>query len=83
MLAMPLKSFVQVTLHTKKEDKPKDDRAVGRIYELERKVFGAKKQVLMPAAVTNPQTGRLTVSCDEIKNITLQYCKDISGKQPS
>ena len=30
----------------------------------------------MPAAVINPRTGKLTVSRDEIKKVSLQYCKD-------
>ena len=48
---------------------------VGKVWEIKRKIVGNKKATVEATAVINPKSGKLVVSRDEIKKVTLDYCK--------
>ena len=48
----------------------------GRVWELKKKIVGGKKGTQQATAIVDPNTGRLAVSKQEIKDVTLKYCKD-------
>ena len=47
----------------------------GRIWEIRKRALGGKKSIDLNA-IENPKTGNLAMTKNEIKNITLQYCKE-------
>ena len=49
---------------------------VGKIWEVKKRIIGGKIAKNQPTAIINPRTGKLAVSKDEIKSVSLQYCKD-------
>ena len=48
----------------------------GRVWELKKKIMGGKKSTQQATAVVDPSTGKLAVSKQQIKEVTLKYCKD-------
>ena len=57
---------------------------VGKIWEVRKKVIGGKKALMEATAVINPVTNELVVSRKEIKQVTLQYCKDtLANNKPT
>ena len=48
----------------------------GRVWELKKKIVGSKKSTQQATAIIDPSTGKLAVSKQEIKDVTLKYCKD-------
>ena len=56
---------------------------VGNVWEVRKKVLGKKKTNTQPNAILNPESGILVVSKNEIKAVTLKYCKDtLENNQP-
>ena len=49
---------------------------VGRIWDIEKRIVGGKKGTLEATAIVNPKNGKLAVKKDQIKTVTLQYCKE-------
>ena len=49
---------------------------VGRIYSMKKEVTGEGQRRPEPVAVRDPEDNRLVVSPEEIKKVTLKYCKD-------
>ena len=49
---------------------------VGNIGGVRKKVFGKRKQNTQPNATLNPETGKLVVSKQNIKAVTLKYCQE-------
>ena len=48
----------------------------GRVWELKKKIMVGKKSTQQATAVIDPSTGKLAVSKQHIKEVTLKYCKD-------
>ena len=54
-----------------------DNRSkVGRIYSMKKEVTGEKQREQEPVAVRDPDNNQLVVAREEIKKVTLKYCKD-------
>ena len=53
---------------------------VGKIWEIKKKVVGGKKATMEATAIVNPETGKMVVGIDDIKKVTLKYCKETLGK---
>ena len=49
---------------------------VGSIFKMKEVINGPKKAGQEPTAIKDPVTGDLVVSNEEIKRVTLEYCKD-------
>ena len=49
---------------------------VGKVWELRKRIVEGKKALIEATAIINPEDGKLVVSNNNIKKITLQYCKD-------
>ena len=54
--------------------KQKGKGKVGKVWELKKKILGTKKGV-EANAIVNPKNGKLVRSKDEIKKVSLEYCK--------
>lgn len=67
-----LKKQVKDTEEEIKDIEEHHKGTVGRIYELRKRVNGVKKQSMMPTAILNPKTKKLSVSKEEIKQVILQ-----------
>ena len=52
---------------------------VGKIWEIRKRILGGDKGHFEATAITNPLDGKLVVSRESIKRITLQYCTDTLG----
>ena len=48
----------------------------GRVWEIRKRVLGGTKVVSEVNAIEDPKTKRLVVTRSEVKNITLEYCKE-------
>jgi exonuclease III len=48
---------------------------VGRVWEVRKKVIGGKLDTIETSAIRNPATKKLVMKKDEIKSVTLNYCK--------
>ena len=48
----------------------------GRVWELKKKIVVGKKATNQATAIVDPNTGKMVVSKQEIKEVTLKYCKD-------
>ena len=48
----------------------------GRVWELKKKIVVGKKATNQATAIVDPSTGKLIVTKDKIKEVTLKYCKD-------
>ena len=48
---------------------------VGRVFAMKKKVGGGKKEAQEPVAIRDPDSNELVVSAEEIKQVTLEYCK--------
>ena len=59
-------------LKIQKEDKSR----IGRIYKMKDFLVGGKKDNQEPAAIRNPANNDLVVAPEEIKKVTLEYCKN-------
>ena len=59
-------------LKIQKEDKSR----IGRIYKMKDLLVGGKKDNQEPAAIRNPANNDLVVAPEEIKKVTLEYCKN-------
>ena len=55
---------------------------VGTIYEVARRVRGGKQVAMQPTAIQDPETGRLVVSREKIKAVSLNYCKKTLSNNP-
>jgi hypothetical protein len=49
---------------------------VGRVWEVRKRVIGAKKMAVEATAIINPKTNNLVVKRSQIKKVSLQYCTD-------
>ena len=49
---------------------------VGKVWELRKIIVEGKKALIEATAIINPEDGKVVVSNNNIKKITLQYCKD-------
>jgi hypothetical protein len=49
---------------------------VGKVWEAKKKIVNGKKAPIEATAIVHPKTGKLVVEREEIKNVTLKYCKD-------
>ena len=49
---------------------------VGKIWEVKKRIVGGNKALIQSTAITNPENGKLVVTQDSIKHVTLKYCKD-------
>ena len=49
---------------------------IGKVWEIRRRIVGGKKANIEATAITNPDSGKLVVSKDNIKKVTLKYCID-------
>ena len=49
---------------------------IGRIWRMRTKILGRKKEELKATAIINPDTHKLEVSKQQIKQTTLKYCVD-------
>ena len=57
---------------------------VGKIWELKKKIIGGKKALIENTAIIDPKTGKLAASKEQIKKVTLVYCKEtLSNNKPS
>ena len=57
---------------------------MGRLWEIKKRVLGNKKSNMVPSAVINPKSGKLEVSSNKIKEVSLQYCIDtLSNNKPT
>ena len=57
---------------------------VGRIWEIKKRIVGGKKATIEATAIMNPNTNKLVVSKEQIKAVTLKYCKDtLANNEPS
>ena len=52
---------------------------VGKIWEIRKRIVGGVKGHFEATAITNPLDGKLVISRESIKKITLQYCKETLG----
>ena len=59
-----------------KEIKNKKLSRVGNIWEVRKKVLGKRKENTRPNAILNPENGKLVVSNQNIKTVTLKYCQE-------
>ena len=55
--------------------KTKGKSKVGKVWELKKKILGVKKGI-EANAIVNPKTGKIVCSQDEIKKVSLEYCKN-------
>ena len=55
--------------------KTKNGKA-GQVWAVRRKVIGEKKSKIIPNAIEDPETGKLVVNANKIKEVTLKYCMD-------
>ena len=49
---------------------------VGRVWEVRKRIVGGKKASHEATSVINPKTGKLALSKEEIKVVSLEYCRD-------
>ena len=57
---------------------------VGKIWELKKKIIGGKKALIENTAIIDPKSGKLAASKEQIKRVTLVYCKEtLSNNKPS
>ena len=49
---------------------------VGKIWEIRRRVLGGKKATQEATAIVDPNSGKIVASRAEIKQVSLDYCKD-------
>ena len=54
----------------------KDKSKLGRVYKMKDHLVGGKKEKQEPAAIIDPSNNELVVSAEEIKKVTLEYCKN-------
>ena len=48
-----------------------------------KKVIGEKKTKIIPSAITDPETNKLVLNANKIKQVTLNYCMDtLTNKEP-
>ena len=46
----------------------------GNVFKMREAICGSKKKGQEPNDIRDPKTGKLVVSSEEIKNVTLAYC---------
>ena len=57
---------------------------VGRIWDIKKRIVGGKKATIEATAIMNPKTNKLVVSKEQIKAVTLNYCKEtLANNEPS
>ena len=57
---------------------------VGRIWDIRKRIIGGRKATLQATAIMNPKNGKLAVSKDQIKSVTLQYCQEtLANNKPA
>ena len=57
---------------------------VGKVWEVKKRIIGGKKATLEKTAIINPNTGKMAVSKKEIKEVTLNYCKEtLTNNEPA
>ena len=55
----------------------------GNIWEIKKKILGGNKKKTQANAIIDPETGKLVVSKQKIKEVSLKYCKDtFTNNQP-
>ena len=59
-----------------KEIEEKGKGKVGKIWEIRKRVVGGKKAMMEATAIINPKTGKLAVTKADIKEVTINYCKE-------
>ena len=59
-----------------KEIEKKVNGKVGKIWEVRKRIVGGKKAMMEATAIINPKTGKLAVTRADIKEVTLNYCKE-------
>ena len=55
--------------------KTKNGKA-GQVWKVRKKVIGEKKGKILPTAIKDPETNKLVVNANKIKQVTLKYCMD-------
>ena len=53
---------------------------VGNIWEIRKKVIAGNKKEMKVNAIIDPKTGKLVLSKQKIKEVTLDYCKATLAK---
>ena len=53
---------------------------VGKIWEIRKRIIGGGKACIINTAIVNPDNGKLAVTKEQIKNVTLKYCKETLSK---
>ena len=56
---------------------------VGKVWEIKKKVIGGKKAAIEATTIINPKSGKLALTKNEIKKVTLQYTKDTLASNPA
>ena len=72
MLEAQSKKVEEEILKVEMSDKSKE----GRIYRMKKEITGESCKRPEPVAIRNPADNVLVVAPDDIKKVTLQYCKD-------
>ena len=72
-MLMDQQNIIQKELNIIK--KTKNGKA-GQVWAVRRKVIGEKKSKIIPNAIEDPETGKLVVNANKIKEVTLKYCMD-------
>ena len=49
---------------------------VGKVWGIQKRVVGEKKTEQNATAIPDPKTGKLIVSRNKIKEVSLEYCKN-------
>ena len=56
---------------------------VGQVWEMRKRILGEKKRKVEATAIINPDNKKLIVGRNEIKEVTLNYCKEtLSNNEP-
>ena len=84
-LAEALKNVDRANFEKEIRSLKKTSTAKGKsaaVFQLRDRVLGSKKSEPEATVLKDPKTGKLVDSPDEIKKVSLQYCRDLLTKRP-